>query len=126
MAASNASANGSASTPMWRAIFGLIVFSCGAAFITDRVAFSYPLPMLDGPLTLVIPAHNEAANMVKVIGGAGGALSPPAPGGGIVPGGDGSPGDTGGGARRPLGAAGRHLRAICDEGQRGRRATLAP
>src|SRR5256885_16544996 len=71
MAASNASANGSASTPMWRAIFGLIVFSFGAAFITDRVAFSYPVPMLDGPLTLVIPAHNEAANMVKVIGGSG-------------------------------------------------------
>src|SRR2546429_7482003 len=66
MAASNASANGSASTPMWRAIFGLIVFSFGAAFITDRVAFSYPVPMLDGPLTLVIPAHNEAANLVKV------------------------------------------------------------
>src|SRR2546423_12663182 len=82
MAASNASANGSASTPMWRAIFGLIVFSCGAAFITDRVAFSYPVPMLDGPLTLVIPAHNEAANMVKVIGGSGGALSPLPPGGG--------------------------------------------
>src|SRR2546427_12598506 len=79
MAASNASANGSASPPTWRAIFGLIVFSCGAAFITDRVAFSYPVPMLDGPLTLVIPAHNEAANMVKVIGGAGGTPSRLAP-----------------------------------------------
>ena len=31
--------------------------------------------MLDGSLTLVIPAHNEAANMVKVIGGSVRTLS---------------------------------------------------
>src|SRR3989440_11319614 len=111
MAASNASANGSASTPMWRAIFGLIVFSCGAAFITDRVAFSYPVPMLDGPLTLVIPAHNEAANMVKVIGGSGGALSRLAPEweSGLV--GDGSPDDNVDGAGRPMGGRARRPRA---------------
>src|SRR2546429_9394733 len=107
MAASNASANGSASTPMWRAIFGLIVFSCGAAFITDRVAFSYPVPMLDGPLTLVIPAHNEAANMVKVIGGAVGTLFRLAPGGGVVPGGDRSTADTLGRARPTTGGRSR-------------------
>src|SRR2546430_4939498 len=94
MAASNASANGSASTPTWRAICGLIVFSCGAAFITDGVAFSYPVPMLDGPLTLVIPAHNEAANMVKVIGGSVGTLSPLPPGGENVVVDDGSTDDT--------------------------------
>src|SRR2546430_8026623 len=112
MAASNASANGSASTPMWRAIFGLIVFSCGAAFITDRVAFSYPVPMLDGPLTLVIPAHNEAANMVKVIGGSGGALFRLAPGGGIVLVGGGSTHDTLGVARPTIGGEATRLRVF--------------
>src|SRR2546428_9731015 len=85
MAAISASTNGSASTDRQcsrREIVCLIVFSCGAAFITDRVAFSYPVPMLDGPLTLVIPAHNEAANMVKVIGGSVGTLFRLAPEGG--------------------------------------------
>src|SRR2546429_8719636 len=117
MAASNASANGSASTPMWRAIFGLIVFSCGAAFITDRVAFSYPVPMLDGPLTLVIPAHNEAANMVKVIGGAVGALFPVAPGGGVVVVDDGSTGDTPDRARPAMGGEGTRRRGLPRRGQ---------
>src|SRR2546429_8883652 len=106
MAASNASANGSASTPMWRAIFGLIVFSFGAAFITDRVAFSYPVPMLDGPLTLVIPAHNEAANMVKGIGGAAPRPARGARVGGIGGGRVGSTGDTRGAAPRPTAGRG--------------------
>src|SRR5947209_19260038 len=82
MAAINASTNGNTSTVRQcsrRAFVCLIVFSCGAAFITDRVAFSYPVPMLDGPLTLVIPAHNEAAHMVKVAGGSVRALSGIAP-----------------------------------------------
>src|SRR2546421_3629445 len=121
MAASNASANGSASTPTWRAICGLIVFSCGAAFITDGVAFSYPVPMLDGPLTLVIPAHNEAANMVKVIGGSVGTLSRLAPGWGIVLVDDGSTDDTVDVARRPTGGQASPVRAIRDEGKRGYR-----
>src|SRR5256886_17489813 len=112
MAASNASANGSASTPTWRAICGLIVFSCGAAFITDRVAFSYPVPMLDGPLTLVIPAHNEAANMVKVIGGSVPTLSGVSPAWENVLVGDGSTDDTVEGARPAMGAGDRRLRGI--------------
>src|SRR5712691_1697876 len=37
-------------------------------FHTGRAAFSQPGPMLDRPLSLVIPAHNEAPNMMKVIG----------------------------------------------------------
>src|SRR5437763_8920012 len=119
MAASNASANGSASTPMWRAIFGLIVFSCGAAFITDRVAFSYPVPMLDGPLTLVIPAHNEAANMLKVIGGSVRALSRLAPEWQIVLVDDGSTDDTVDMARRTMGEQASRLRVIRHEGKRG-------
>src|SRR5256885_13336157 len=125
MAASNASANGSASTPTWRAICGLIVFSCGAAFITDGVAFSYPVPMLDGPLTLVIPAHNEAANMVKVIGGSVGTLSRLAPGGGIVLGDDRSTHDTVDLARRTIGGPARPPRGLPHEGQRGHGVTPA-
>src|SRR2546428_3526714 len=121
MAAINASTNGSASTKPRRAMVDLIVFSWGAAFITDRVAFSYPVPMLDGPLTLVIPAHNEAANMVKVIGGSGGTLSRLAPEGGIVLVDDGSTHDTTDLARRTMGAPARRLRAIPHEGQRGYR-----
>src|SRR2546430_17311770 len=100
MAASNASANGSASTPTWRAIFGLIVFSCRAAFITGGVAFSYPVPMLDGPLTLVIPAHNDPANMVTGTGGAAGTRPRPAAARGMVV--------VGGGRRRRTRVAGCH------------------
>src|SRR2546430_14085249 len=98
MAAINASTNGNTSAVRQcsrRAFVSLIVFSFGAAFITDRVAFSYPVPMLDGPLTLVIPAHNEAANMVKVIGGAVRAPPGGAPHGGIGRGHAGGTGDTG-------------------------------
>src|SRR2546421_5898173 len=124
MAASNASANGSASTPTWRAICGLIVFSCGAAFITDGVAFSYPVPMLDGPLTLVIPAHNEAANMVSVIGGSVPTLFGLAPEGEIVLVDDGSTDDTVEGARPTMGGQAGPLRVIRDEGKRGCGITL--
>src|SRR5256886_10607682 len=125
MAASNASANGSASTPTWRAICGLIVFSCGAAFITDGVAFSYPVPMLDGPLTLVIPAHNEAANMVKVIGGSVGTLSPLPPEWEIVLVVDGKTDDTVAAARRTMGGQNSRLSISRHEGKRGHRVTLA-
>src|SRR2546421_10132909 len=119
MAASNASANGSASTPTWRAICGLIVFSCGAAFITDGVAFSYPVPMLDGPLTLVIPAHNEAANMVSVIGGSVPTLSGLAPEGGIVLVDDGSTDDTVEVARRTMGGQAGRPRGVQHGGEGG-------
>src|SRR5207253_2786553 len=108
-----------------RAIFGLIVFSCGAAFITDRVAFSYPVPMLDGPLTLVIPAHNEAANMVKVIGGSVGTLSRLAPEWEIVLVDDGSTDDTVDVARRTMGGQASRLRVIRHEGKRGYGVTVA-
>src|SRR3989442_13335538 len=117
MAAINASTNGSASTKPRRAMVDLIVFSWGAAFITDRVAFSYPVPMLDGPLTLVIPAHNEAANMVKVIGGSGRTLSPLAPGWEIVLGDDGRTDGTVDLARPTMGGPARHLRLSPDDGQ---------
>src|SRR3989442_14558659 len=119
MAAINASTNGSASTKPRRAMVDLIVFSWGAAFITDRVAFSYPVPMLDGPLTLVIPAHNEAANMVKVIGGSGGTLSRVAPERGIVLGDDGSTGDTVEVARRTKGGQASRPRVLPHAGKRG-------
>src|SRR6266576_1201772 len=128
MAAISASRNGSAPTVRqwkWRAIFGLIVFSCGAAFITDRVAFSYPLPMLDGPLTLVIPAHNEAANMVKVIGGSVGTLSRLAPEWEIVLVDDGSTDDTVDVSRRTMCGQASRLRVIRHEGKRGYGVTVA-
>src|SRR2546427_9401896 len=115
MAAINASTNGNTSTVRQcsrRAFVSLIVFSFGAAFITDRVAFSYPVPMLDGPLTLVIPAHNEAANMVKVIGGAGRTLSGVAPEGENVLVDDGSTGETLEGGRRPMGAGAGPVRGV--------------
>src|SRR2546422_11553020 len=108
MAAINASTNGNTSTVRQcsrRAFVSLIVFSFGAAFITDRVAFSYPVPMLDGPLTLVIPAHNEAANMVKVIGGGGRTPPGGAPGWGIGVVDDGSTADAAAGGRPPKVAA---------------------
>src|SRR3989454_12667793 len=125
MAAINASTNGSASTQPGRAMVDLIVFSWGAAFITDRVAFSYPVPMLDGPLTLVIPAHNEAANMVKVIGGSVGTLSRLAPEWEIVLVDDGSTDDTVEVARRTMGADAGRLRGIRHEGKRGYGVTVA-
>src|SRR5205814_1108988 len=124
----NASTNGNASTRCQRKrreIFDLIVFSCGAAFMTDRVAFSYPVPMLDGSLTLVIPAHNEAANMVKVIGGSVGTLSRLAPEWEIVLVDDGSTDDTVEVARRAMGAQAGRLRVIRHEGKRGYGITVA-
>src|SRR2546422_6284390 len=122
MAAINASTNGNTSTVRQcsrRAFVSLIVFSFGAAFITDRVAFSYPVPMLDGPLTLVIPAHNEAANMVNVIGGAVRTLFGLAPVGESVLVDDGSTDDTADGARRTMGGRAGRRRVVRRPGQRG-------
>src|SRR3989442_4367736 len=125
MAAINASTNGSASTKPRRAMVDLTVFSWGAAFITDRVAFSYPVPMLDGPLTLVIPAHNEAANMVKVMGGSVRTLSGLAPEWEIVLVDDGSTDNTVDVARRAMGADAGRLRVIRHDAKRGYGVTVA-
>src|SRR2546422_6148111 len=128
MAAINASTNGNTSTVRQcsrRAFVSLIVFSFGAAFITDRVAFSYPVPMLDGPLTLVIPAHNEAANMVKVMGGSVRTLSGLAPEWEIVLVDDGSTDNTVDVARRAMGADAGRLRVIRHDAKRGYGVTVA-
>jgi len=81
--------------------------------------------MLDGPLTLVIPAHNEAANMVKVIGGSVGTLSRLAPEWEIVLVDDGSTDDTVDVARRTMGGQASRLRVIRHEGKRGYGVTVA-
>ena len=93
--------------------------------MTDGVAFSYPVPMLDGSLTLVIPAHNEAANMVKVIGGSVRTLSGLTPDWEIVLVDDGSTDDTVEVARRAMGAQAGRLRVIRHEGKRGYGITVA-
>lgn len=91
----------------------------------DRVAFSYPVPMLDGSLTLVIPAHNEAANMVKVIGTTVMTLDRLAPAWEIVLVDDGSTDDTVEVARQAMGPAGGRLRVVRHEGKLGYGVTVA-
>ena len=93
--------------------------------MTDGVAFSYPVPMLDGALTLIIPAHNEAANMVTVIGGSVHTLSGLAPEWEIVLVDDGSSDDTVEVARRAMGADAERLRVIRHEVKLGYGVTVA-
>ena len=81
--------------------------------------------MLDRPLTLVIPAHNEAPNMTKVVGATVTALDRLAPDWEIVLVDDGSTDDTVAVARAAMGAATSRLRVISHEGKRGYGLTVA-
>src|SRR3984893_4341722 len=82
----------------------LIVFSFAAAFITSRDTLCRSVLMLDHPLSLVIPAHNEAPNMTKVIGQSIAILDQVAPDWEIVLVDDGSTDDTVAAARAAMGA----------------------
>ena len=75
--------------------------------------------MLDRPLSLVIPAHNEAANMPKVIGSTLAVLDQLAPDWEIVLVDDGSTDATVAVARAAMGTAGPRLRVISHERKRG-------
>jgi glycosyltransferase involved in cell wall biosynthesis len=81
--------------------------------------------MLDRPLSLVIPAHNEAPNMTKVIGASITTLDRLAPEWEIVLVDDGSTDDTVALARAAMGAAATRLRVISHEGKRGYGITVA-
>ena len=81
--------------------------------------------MLDRPLSLVIPAHNEAPNMAKVIGESIATLDRLAPEWEIVLVDDGSTDDTVALARAAMGAAAIRLRVISHEGKRGYGVTVA-
>jgi glycosyltransferase involved in cell wall biosynthesis len=93
--------------------------------MTDRAASSYPVPMLDGSLTLVIPAHNEAANMVKVIGATVTTLDGLSHEWEILLVDDGSTDDTVEVARRTMGADAGRLRVIRHQGKLGYGLTVA-
>jgi len=75
--------------------------------------------MLDRPLSLVIPAHNEAPNMTKVIGNSIAVLDRLAPDWEIVLVDDGSTDDTVVRARAAMGAAESRLRVISHDSKRG-------
>ena len=75
--------------------------------------------MLDRPLSLVIPAHNEAPNMTKVIGNSITILDRLAPDWEIVLVDDGSTDDTVAVARTAMGQAAARLRVITHDGKRG-------
>ena len=81
--------------------------------------------MLDRPLSLVIPAHNEAPNMPKVLGASIAALDRLAPEWEIVLVDDGSTDDTVALARAAMGAAATRLRVISHERKRGYGVTVA-
>ena len=81
--------------------------------------------MLDRSLSLVIPAHNEAPNMTKVIGASVTTLERLAPEWEIVLVDDGSTDDTVPLARATMGAAATRLRVISHEGKRGYGVTVA-
>lgn len=81
--------------------------------------------MLDRPLTLVIPAHNEAPNMTKVIGATITVLDRLAPDWEIVLVDDGSTDATVATARAAMGAAATRLRVISHVGKRGYGVTVA-
>ena len=81
--------------------------------------------MLDRPLSLVIPAHNEAPNMPKVIGASVAALNRLSPDWEIVLVDDGSTDDTVARARAAMGAAALRLRVISHQGKRGYGVTVA-
>src|SRR4029077_16038115 len=88
-------------------------------FDTGRAAFSPPGPMLDRPLSLVIPAHNEAPNMTQVIGASIVTLDRLAPDWEIVLVDDGSTDDTVVRARAAMGAAESRLLVISHDGKGG-------
>ncbi|MEA2668103.1 MAG: hypothetical protein QOJ33_1037 [Chloroflexota bacterium] len=75
--------------------------------------------MLDRPLSLVIPAHNEAPNMTKVIGNSIAVLDRLAPDWEIVLVDDGSTDDTAAVVRAAMGPAAARLRVITHGGKRG-------
>src|SRR6266550_2887410 len=81
--------------------------------------------MLDRPLSLVIPAHNEAPNMKKVVGGSLTILERLAPDWEIVLVDDGSSDDTVAVARAAMGVAAGRLRVISHDGKRGYGITVA-
>ena len=81
--------------------------------------------MLDRPLSLVIPAHNEAPNMTKVIRASITTLDRLAPEWEIVLVDDGSTDDTVVQARAAMGAAATRLRVISHEAKRGYGVTVA-
>jgi glycosyltransferase involved in cell wall biosynthesis len=81
--------------------------------------------MLDRPLSLIIPAHNEAPNMTKVVGSSVTILDRLAPDWEIVLVDDGSTDDTVAVARAAMGAAGARLRVIAHDGKRGYGITVA-
>src|SRR3984893_261704 len=97
----------------------LIVFSFAAAFITSRDTPCRSVLMLDHPLSLVIPAHNEAPNMTKVIGQSIAILDQLAPDWEIVLVDDGSTDDTVAAARAAMGADSGRLRVVAHDGKRG-------
>src|SRR2546423_12846701 len=88
----------------------LMPLSCPAAFITGRAVFLLPVPMLDRPLSLVIPAHNEAPNMPKVIAASVAALNGLAPDWEVILVDDGSTDETVALARVAMGVAVSRLR----------------
>ncbi len=81
--------------------------------------------MLDRPLSLVIPAHNEAPNMPKVIGASVAALNRLSPDWEVILVDDGSTDDTVALARAAMGAAHSRLRVISHQGKRGYGVTVA-
>ena len=81
--------------------------------------------MLDRPLSLVIPAHNEAPNMTKLIGRSTEILDGLAPDWEIVLVDDGSTDDTVAVARAAMGAAASRLRVISHDRKRGYGITVA-
>src|ERR1700719_1173928 len=80
---------------------------------------------LDGSLTLVIPVHNEAANMPRVIGGSVATLAQLASSWEIVLVDDGSTDETVTTARRAMGDKGSRLRVIAHPHKMGYGVTVA-
>jgi glycosyltransferase involved in cell wall biosynthesis len=81
--------------------------------------------MLDRPLSLVIPAHNEALNLTKVVASSIAILEGLAPDWEIVLVDDGSTDDTVAVARAAMGPALSRLRVVVHEGKRGYGSTVA-
>jgi glycosyltransferase involved in cell wall biosynthesis len=81
--------------------------------------------MLDRPLSLVIPAHNEAPNMTKVIGASITTLDRLAPEWEIVLVDDGSTDDTVARARAAMGVAASRLRVVTHQEKCGYGVTVA-
>jgi len=81
--------------------------------------------MLDRPLSLVIPAHNEAPNMTKVIGSSIAVLEGLAPDWEVLLVDDGSTDDTVATARAAMGTAAPRLRVSSHDTKRGYGITVA-